>query len=1480
MADCPYARCIQERKHIRRELLRWTKNMVFVVGLERVAEELMGRRKWKQYSDNIYTSDTNNTSSTPASDAAQQQLQLLQLQQLAQVQQQAKPADSPSQTLKANLANQLQTTTIQQKSTVSALTGGETSPLCADEVATTGGPENGRLAEVARENGETTGGGGGSGTGDSRHNNETTGQHLDHLLSNELRASDDEDQIRIKRERLDDEQKTIPSPLDKDPNDSEGTKIKEEANSETTLKVTHGLLRVKKEEELQETPGPGGGAVGIVCPARPTSTPLHNNNNSSNSNNNNNNNNNGPSEQLQEQRSASTPPKKELVTFNAAAYVLGRRPSPPPEDWKPLDKCYFCLDGKLPNEEQPPLSPRSESSQSSRSAESPMSVQVDPMAASVVAAALSGTYPTLLPQWVLRHQDAAQIAAAAAAAAAAGHTENSGADQPLDLSAKPKISDNNISILDQQKIPLRMAAAIDPKAIFNTCYRAKPRAQGGGAAGGGNAVPVATGGGGGRRTYTEDELQAALRDIQSGKLGTRRAAVLYGIPRSTLRNKVYKLAMERERDATLNNATSNNNNTATTQNNSSTNNNSTTPTSQNNNNNNEVTAAVVLASNSNNGLKHNSCADVIAAVATGTTTTNNSTITTPNTKRQNATTANAQLDEVDDKELSGAEEEKEVEKALLKPLLSLEDLVRFSHLEGGSGESLRALLQRGQTETGPGGAANEWSSFEHAGIGPYLQKMLAAAAPFKGMDPEIMRRLMNEDQKKMNVNGEQVQHLHHASLQHRLTAGQRGPMTNDDFNPTIEDEASDSGQGRPILKIPSYKPASSAGSSKNNVESVAAAAFAQQFAAAAAAAAAANAVGTASPGLLERASPAFSGTSSPTNSLIGKGMAVNFRDVIAKSISSKFQEGQSASSGPAGAAQSMISESNPYKRGRFTPPHGQPQGQQSKQSAAAQQAAQDKQNKNASGGKGTRPKRGKYRNYDRDSLVEAVRAVQRGEMSVHRAGSYYGVPHSTLEYKVKERHLMRPRKRDQKQPDDKTKDAPMSSSATLRTTPSVSPEKKPMIKPPQSKPFAPASGANAASGVPGPNGMKMPSFIDGMPPLPFGHPFNFWSPTPFMPGPTAFMSGSGSNVPALIPEQYFASQRMRGLQEQQRNSGMSQQQRDAAGATGASSDQEAAASNARTSSLIKSPREMAESLYEGGSAVNGSFLDNLIRSSLESGMPRDRSLAEMRGGNSQQQQSENLSTSSTGSKVLIDQLCWNSRPNLVRPMQTDSCSEDEGGKPSRPERVPTVDLSSSPRHCTDEGSDRGLASPPTPVSLSRLSSSARDDENSRGSREREVQNGGGSEKEDERPHRASNDNSNSDISNCNSSGGGGSKKLNHFSDITTADNKLIFKNAVSSDNKKSACDSKLIVDHSSQQKTHQHQAKKDLVLGSSNGRPANALNSGSSPGDEEIDDEEEDDDGVRSPLPLLHHHNSQEQVLVDASPKPPVVVAMEEAAVE
>ncbi|CAL2049341.1 unnamed protein product [Caenorhabditis brenneri] len=60
--------------------------------------------------------------------------------------------------------------------------------------------------------------------------------------------------------------------------------------------------------------------------------------------------------------------------------------------------------------------------------------------------------------------------------------------------------------------------------------------------------------------------------------------------------------------------------------------------------------------------------------------------------------------------------------------------------------------------------------------------------------------------------------------------------------------------------------------------------------------------------------------------------------------------------------------------------------------------------------KRSRPKRGQYRKYDKNALDEAVRSVRRGEMTVHRAGSFFGVPHSTLEYKVKERNLMRKKK--------------------------------------------------------------------------------------------------------------------------------------------------------------------------------------------------------------------------------------------------------------------------------------------------------------------------------------------------------------------------------------------------------------------------------------------------------------------------------------
>lgn len=55
------------------------------------------------------------------------------------------------------------------------------------------------------------------------------------------------------------------------------------------------------------------------------------------------------------------------------------------------------------------------------------------------------------------------------------------------------------------------------------------------------------------------------------------------------------------------------------------------------------------------------------------------------------------------------------------------------------------------------------------------------------------------------------------------------------------------------------------------------------------------------------------------------------------------------------------------------------------------------------GNKQPRKKRGRYRQYNTQLLEEAIVVVMDGKMSVSKAQSIYGIPHSTLEYKVKER---------------------------------------------------------------------------------------------------------------------------------------------------------------------------------------------------------------------------------------------------------------------------------------------------------------------------------------------------------------------------------------------------------------------------------------------------------------------------------------------
>uniref|UniRef100_A0A0K8SYC9 HTH psq-type domain-containing protein n=1 Tax=Lygus hesperus TaxID=30085 RepID=A0A0K8SYC9_LYGHE len=385
-----------------------------------------------------------------------------------------------------------------------------------------------------------------------------------------------------------------------------------------------------------------------------------------------------------------------------------------------------------------------------------------------------------------------------------------------------------------------------------------------------------------------------------------------------------------------------------------------------------------------------------------------------------------------------SEEEREVEKALMRPLLSMEDVVRLP--EGPS-----------------------W---------PYLQQLLSPAAL-----PEIVRNMMAEE---------------------RLLRGSTRPGCSTDKE--------DAGV---ILRVPTFRPKDGGGGS---------------------------------PGCGPR-------TPSPPHKI----PPISLRDVITNTISSKLSPQEVNVVTPPSQPQPLDFRREPgvirnHNNNHLDDKKLSP-GNKSTASTNTNSSSSGAQQGQSSGGKGTRPKRGKYRNYDRDSLVEAVRAVQRGEMSVHRAGSYYGVPHSTLEYKVKERHLMRPRKREPKP--QVTAEAEAKGKVEIRA-------------PPRLQRFTPPLPPGAVT-----NGLKVPPGFDpaALGAYPPALPFPFWPSAPF-PG-----------IPGLdyaASRELFASQMMQRLHEE------------------SASNPQAAAN------LPKSTRALAESLYDG-SGENGTFLDGIIRSSLETG---------------------------------------------------------------------------------------------------------------------------------------------------------------------------------------------------------------------------------------------------------------------------------------
>ncbi|XP_037943464.1 mushroom body large-type Kenyon cell-specific protein 1 [Teleopsis dalmanni] len=750
-----------------------------------------------------------------------------------------------------------------------------------------------------------------------------------------------------------------------------------------------------------------------------------------------------------------------------------------------------------------------------------------------------------------------------------------------------------------------------------------------------------------RRTYSDEDLNNALQDILTGKLGTRRAAAQYCVPRSTLRNKVSKMTTESNRTSTLEMDDKMSGDEGEDSN-------ASTPQPE------------TLADDIPKGLERvssylpkfseNNGAE-LSDISRGRDmlTTNASpklpSMPSDGLKRQTSSPLSIPQSQASPQPQPLLLDVNMLLQALLISTRPQLDTMTVSDLF----TAIRSVLS---VTAGDNAVMNNGST-------NILDQRL------------LLQQLLQQQQ--------QQQQQHVTQFSHRLPKSET-PETSSSLDPNeLCDDPSN------ILKIPSYKPiagttnSSSAAvnarvssspslhcnnNNNNNVNarngdsphSAVSPHIASSMLAAAVAAASGNSTAVATnrqnpniPAMMHARNHGTPDSQSPP--------AMTIRDVIANSIHRTMNE-QANKDAHAAAAASMLvlasdaernsnSGNSEYKKpsisvvkniggtdtSRFgtapnllaavsasshnTHPHHQPHPHLqhvpshphhqhhsamhlSRQDAAALAA-----------GKGTRPKRGKYRNYDRDSLTEAVKAVQRGEMSVHRAGSYYGVPHSTLEYKVKERHLMRPRKREPKpQPGlDSTSSASTSKSNSnipgLNNLDKIKSNAAGTNSKLSNALKSNSSNATAFSNVSAfTNGMKMPMLDPSMAAqLQYGAPFVHWphTTTAFNQMQMDFNRNAQSGNAAAVKSDLFKTL----------------YQEEAMRAAVASGNGSSTATSANSPSPIASPMlgQNHHGLYDGTNVNDTSnILDDIIRQTLD------------------------RKSGQTPSNVLLDQLLINKTP--------------------------------------------------------------------------------------------------------------------------------------------------------------------------------------------------------------------------------------------
>ena len=423
-----------------------------------------------------------------------------------------------------------------------------------------------------------------------------------------------------------------------------------------------------------------------------------------------------------------------------------------------------------------------------------------------------------------------------------------------------------------------------------------------------------------KRTYTEEELSAALRDIQSGKLGTRRAAVIYGIPRSTLRNKVYKLALDR----------SNNGKRKV-----------------------NTTPAIAINTTTSAQLKKLSKSSLL----------NNS--NKKSTEKMNSTLSHM----LDNSSTSASESLKQI----LKNTITQRANVNSSGGEGSAKE--KSSEPSGQSLYGsPAVGLNSMTDLYNCEALATIQ-LLSTIDCGQALAPLFTQFLLNialakrqtEDNCDDITNSMSTSNLpilpdlirklaedQIVQTARTTTLSQPSDQSNGDKSES-QPELSGNSNSNVILKVPSYKPKTSSAAVKQSNEDQP------------------NVTTSDTEPVNQLCTSSHLESDEPINDEF-ESKSFSLKDIIAKSISQRLFNSTSTPKSSNIVNHSEDSSSDALINDDKYDALNINSGNLSDHSNAS---TQEKRN---------RPKRGRYRNYNRDDLAKAVKAVQRGEMSVHRAG--------------------------------------------------------------------------------------------------------------------------------------------------------------------------------------------------------------------------------------------------------------------------------------------------------------------------------------------------------------------------------------------------------------------------------------------------------------------------------------------------------------